>query len=109
MANRFPGGIIPENFGPLVLIRKVTAVSTSVPYLKDFTIRGYDMTYTIKFLPQNSTIEVKENESLIRAAMEAGVHINASCGGTGVCGKCRVRIEEGEVAGGVSEHLSPEF
>ncbi len=66
------------------------------------------MTYTIKFLPQNNSIEVDENESLIRAAMEAGVHINASCGGTGVCGKCRVLIEEGEVAGGVSEHLSSE-
>jgi uncharacterized 2Fe-2S/4Fe-4S cluster protein (DUF4445 family) len=66
------------------------------------------MTHTIKFLPQNTAVEVEENESLIRAAMEAGVHINASCGGTGVCGKCRVLIEEGEVAGGVSEHLSPE-
>ncbi len=66
------------------------------------------MTYTIKFLPQNNSIEVDENESLIRAAMDAGVHINASCGGTGVCGKCRVLIEEGEVGGGISEHLSSE-
>ncbi len=66
------------------------------------------MTHTVKFLPQDNTIEVEDNESLIRAAMEAGVHINASCGGTGVCGKCRVLIEEGEVEGGVSEHLSPE-
>jgi uncharacterized 2Fe-2S/4Fe-4S cluster protein (DUF4445 family) len=66
------------------------------------------MTFKIKFLPQNASVEVEENESLIRAAMEAGVHINASCGGTGVCGKCRVLIEEGQVAGGVSEHLSSE-
>jgi uncharacterized 2Fe-2S/4Fe-4S cluster protein (DUF4445 family) len=66
------------------------------------------MTCTIKFLPHNNSVKVEENESLIRAAMEAGVHINASCGGTGVCGKCRVLIEEGEVEGGVSEHLSPE-
>ncbi|MCP4720743.1 MAG: 2Fe-2S iron-sulfur cluster binding domain-containing protein, partial [Desulfobacteraceae bacterium] len=66
------------------------------------------MTHTVKFLPQDNTIEVEDNESLIRAAMEAGVHINASCGGTGVCGKCRVLIEEGEIEGGVSEHLSPE-
>ncbi|WDP89584.1 MAG: DUF4445 domain-containing protein [Desulfobacter sp.] len=66
------------------------------------------MTYTIKFLPHENTVEVEENESLIRAAMEAGVHINASCGGSGVCGKCRVLIEEGEVEGGVSEHLSDE-
>ncbi len=66
------------------------------------------MTCTIKFLPHNNSVEVEENESLIRAAMEAGVHINASCGGTGVCGKCRVLLEEGEVEGGVSEHLSSE-
>ena len=66
------------------------------------------MTYAIKFLPYNHRVEVKENEDLIRAAMEAGVHINASCGGTGVCGKCRVLIEEGEVKGGISEHLSVE-
>jgi len=39
--------------------------------------------------------------------MEAGVHINASCGGEGVCGKCRVIIEEGTVEGGISEKLDP--
>jgi uncharacterized 2Fe-2S/4Fe-4S cluster protein (DUF4445 family) len=66
------------------------------------------MTYSVKFLPHNVSIEVDDNESLIRAAMDAGVHINASCGGSGVCGKCRVLIEEGMVKGGISEHLSRE-
>ena len=66
------------------------------------------MTYTVTFLPYDVAVTVEENENLIRAAMEAGVHINASCGGSGVCGKCRVLIEDGEVAGGVSEHLSKE-
>ncbi len=66
------------------------------------------MTYTIKFLPHEHTVRVEKNENLIRAALEAGVHINASCGGSGVCGKCRVLIEEGEVDGGISEHLSEE-
>ncbi|WP_299976682.1 ASKHA domain-containing protein [Desulfobacula sp.] len=66
------------------------------------------MTYSVKFLPHNVSIEVDDNENLIRAAMEAGIHINASCGGGGVCGKCRVLIEEGNVDGGVSEHLSRE-
>jgi uncharacterized 2Fe-2S/4Fe-4S cluster protein (DUF4445 family) len=66
------------------------------------------MTYTVKFLPHNINVNVEPNESLIRAAMEAGVHINASCGGTGVCGKCRVLLEEGTLAGGISEHLSDE-
>ncbi|MDD9303801.1 MAG: DUF4445 domain-containing protein [Desulfobacter sp.] len=66
------------------------------------------MTYTIEFLPHENIVQVEENESLIRAAMEAGVHINASCGGSGVCGKCLVLIEQGEVKGGISEHLSQE-
>jgi len=66
------------------------------------------MTYSVKFLPHNVSVEVDDNESLIRAAMEAGIHINASCGGGGVCGKCRVLIEEGNVDGGISEHLSSE-
>lgn len=66
------------------------------------------MAYSVTFLPHNITVEVQEPQSLIRTAMEAGVHINASCGGTGVCGKCRVLVEEGQVEGGISEHLSDE-
>ncbi len=66
------------------------------------------MTYSVTFLPYNTRVEVEKNQSLIRTAMEAGVHINASCGGTGVCGKCRVLVEQGQVEGGVSEHLSDE-
>ena len=59
----------------------------------------------ILFLPHNIKIAVNEGENLIRAAMEAGVHINASCGGEGVCGKCRVIIEDGSVEGGITEKL----
>ena len=51
---------------------------------------------------------MREGETLIRAAMEAGVHINASCGGEGVCGKCRVIIESGAVKDGITEKLSAE-
>ncbi len=61
----------------------------------------------VRFLPHNRSIDVPVGESLIRAAMAAGVHVNASCGGEGVCGKCRVLIEEGEITGGVTERLSP--
>ncbi len=64
--------------------------------------------YRVLFLPHNRAIEVPHGESLLRAAMEAGVHINASCGGEGVCGKCRVHPEKGAVEGGVSERLSKE-
>ncbi len=60
----------------------------------------------VRFLPHDRTIEVPVGESLIRAAMAAGVHVNASCGGEGVCGKCRVMVEEGDVKGGTSARLS---
>ncbi|MFW6052572.1 MAG: ASKHA domain-containing protein [Desulfosalsimonas sp.] len=64
--------------------------------------------YNVSFLPHEKQITVDEGETLLRAAMDAGVHINASCGGEGVCGKCRVLIEDGEVEEGVSEKLSKE-
>ena len=62
--------------------------------------------HKITFLPHEADIEVPKGETIIHAAMEAGVHVNASCGGEGVCGKCRVRIEEGTVDGGISEKIS---
>lgn len=63
---------------------------------------------TITFLPHQREVTVPEGESLIRAALQAGVHINASCGGEGVCGKCRVQIEAGDVQDGGSERISEE-
>jgi uncharacterized 2Fe-2S/4Fe-4S cluster protein (DUF4445 family) len=51
----------------------------------------------VLFLPDNRYIVVGKGESILKAAMDADVHINASCGGSGSCGKCRVVIDEGEV------------
>jgi uncharacterized 2Fe-2S/4Fe-4S cluster protein (DUF4445 family) len=65
-------------------------------------------TCTITFLPANRTIEVKNKITIIEAARKAGLHINASCGGSGVCGKCRVLIEQGIAEGGRSEKFSEE-
>lgn len=64
--------------------------------------------HKISFVPHGKEVMAENGSTLIRAAMDAGVHINASCGGEGVCGKCRVLIESGEVAGGISEKLSQE-
>ncbi len=61
--------------------------------------------HKIVFQPHDKKIEVNDGENLIRAAMEAGVHINASCGGEGACGKCRIILEQGELVGG-TEKLS---
>lgn len=53
----------------------------------------------ITFLPSNTTIETSGEEAILRTAMRAGIHINASCGGAGVCDKCKVFLENGELRG----------
>lgn len=62
--------------------------------------------YQVTFMPSNRRVEVAAGVSLIKAAHLAGVHINASCGGSGVCGKCRVMLESGTLKGGRTEKLS---
>uniref|UniRef100_A0A7C3UZR6 DUF4445 domain-containing protein n=1 Tax=Desulfobacca acetoxidans TaxID=60893 RepID=A0A7C3UZR6_9BACT len=62
----------------------------------------------VTFKPYDITIEVEEGENLLRAALNAGVHINASCGGEGVCGKCRILLEEGELEAPESTLLTQE-
>jgi uncharacterized 2Fe-2S/4Fe-4S cluster protein (DUF4445 family) len=62
----------------------------------------------VRFEPNGREVEVAAGESLLRAAILAGVHVNASCGGSGVCGKCRVLIESGAVASEPSAKLSAE-
>ena len=66
------------------------------------------MKHKIVFEPYNIEMEVEDGETVIRAAMAAGVHINASCGGEGVCGKCKILLEQGEIEGGISEYLTDE-
>ncbi len=53
--------------------------------------------FKVRFYPENREIEVEDGENLLRAAMAAEVRINASCGGDGTCGKCRVIIDKGQV------------
>ncbi|MCP3923972.1 MAG: DUF4445 domain-containing protein [Desulfobacterales bacterium] len=66
------------------------------------------MKHKILFEPFNIEVEVPVGSNLLRSAIEQGIHINASCGGEGVCGKCRVIIENGRVEGGLSSLLSDE-
>ncbi len=62
----------------------------------------------VHFEPDNVDVVVERGASLLQAAIDAGVHINASCGGAGVCGTCKVLIEKGEVESSRSEKLSQE-
>ena len=56
------------------------------------------MAKTVRFLPDDVTLTVEEGENLLNAAANAGVYIHAFCGGDGVCGKCKVRVEQGKIA-----------
>lgn len=47
----------------------------------------------VTFFPGNVAVDVDEGETVLDAAVAAGVHIDASCGGAGTCGKCRVLVE----------------
>ncbi len=47
--------------------------------------------------PDGKVIEVQKEESLYEAFKRNGIFLTASCGGKGTCGKCKVRILEGDV------------
>ncbi|MCI5141532.1 MAG: ferredoxin, partial [Candidatus Electrothrix sp. ATG1] len=62
--------------------------------------------YTVTFLPTGRASRVRPGTDVLKAARKAGLHINASCGGAGVCGKCRVVLEKGTLCGGKSEKIT---
>lgn len=62
--------------------------------------------YKVTFHPSERAISVDEGENLLQAAMAAGVHINASCGGNATCGKCKVKITGGTVTSPLHAKLS---
>ncbi|MFO0753115.1 MAG: ASKHA domain-containing protein [Thermodesulfovibrionales bacterium] len=47
-------------------------------------------------LTSDETVPLKEGEDLYTALKRAGIYLVASCGGKGTCGKCTVKIVEGE-------------
>ena len=57
------------------------------------------MQRTVRFLPDDISIEAKVGENLLDVAARGGVYVPASCGGDGVCGKCKVKVVSGEDIG----------
>jgi uncharacterized 2Fe-2S/4Fe-4S cluster protein (DUF4445 family) len=51
--------------------------------------------HKVIFQPSGRRGEVQEGSTLMDAAQHLGVDIEALCGGKKVCGKCKVRVEEG--------------
>lgn len=52
----------------------------------------------VRILPDNITVDAQAGEQLLEVISRAGLLIDASCGGAGVCGQCRIKIEKGEVS-----------
>ncbi|MDR1292392.1 MAG: ASKHA domain-containing protein [Clostridiales Family XIII bacterium] len=55
---------------------------------------------------EKSSVATREGVTLLAAAREAGVAIDAPCGGSGTCGKCRVKLIAGEVGAARGRHIS---
>jgi uncharacterized 2Fe-2S/4Fe-4S cluster protein (DUF4445 family) len=49
----------------------------------------------VRFKPQDKVTEVERGTSVLKAAFQAGLHLDAECGGMGRCGKCRVMVTRG--------------
>lgn len=50
---------------------------------------------TVTFLPGYRKATVHQGDSLLEAAIAAGLHMNVVCGGQGKCGKCIVFLKSG--------------
>lgn len=53
------------------------------------------MKYEIRFLPSETTTRAPEGTTIFNAANWAGLAIDSTCGGRGTCGKCKVRVAQG--------------
>ncbi|MBH1940544.1 DUF4445 domain-containing protein [Mobilitalea sibirica] len=53
----------------------------------------------IKIPDQNKMIQIEclEEESIMEAILRHGVYVPAECGGRGACGKCKIRLIDGEL------------
>jgi uncharacterized 2Fe-2S/4Fe-4S cluster protein (DUF4445 family) len=62
----------------------------------------------IHFNPDNLEIVVDRGTNLLSAALAAGAHISASCGGVGVCATCKVKVDSGTVKSTRTDKLTQE-
>lgn len=50
----------------------------------------------VLFLPDDIAIAVESHETILDAAVKAGISLKSSCGGAGTCSRCRVVIKSGQ-------------
>jgi len=52
-------------------------------------------THKVKFLPNNTEVEVPEGTILLDAALNNNIRIDHNCGGNCACSTCHVIVEDG--------------
>ncbi|WP_138205392.1 corrinoid activation/regeneration protein AcsV [Haloimpatiens lingqiaonensis] len=62
----------------------------------------------VNFTSHGVQVEAKNGESLLAVIRGAGIFIDAPCNGNGSCGKCKVKIINGQVNCSKSNHISEE-
>ncbi|MBI4329758.1 MAG: DUF4445 domain-containing protein [Chloroflexi bacterium] len=63
--------------------------------------------HEVTFLPSGKKVSVPDGTLLLEAAARAGIVLDTPCGGQGRCGRCRVKVERGEVSFRENPRLTP--
>lgn len=63
--------------------------------------------FKIIFLPDNKVVSVEKGTTILSAAISAQIYINSTCGGDGICGRCKV-IVHGQVTSQPNGIITPE-
>ena len=61
-------------------------------------MRRREMVYKIEFEPIGKRTVLLQETDIFEAAREAGINLESVCGGKGICKKCKVKVQEGDVS-----------
>ena len=64
--------------------------------------------FKVTFFPDNKTVEVAKDTTILSAAISCGVYIKSDCGGDGVCGRCKIIVKKGETLSQPTGLINPE-
>ncbi|MBN2146169.1 MAG: DUF4445 domain-containing protein [Anaerolineales bacterium] len=57
------------------------------------------MSFVVDFEPIGRRVSCASGDTVLDVAQRAGIVLNATCGGEGVCGRCIIRVMAGQVSG----------
>lgn len=64
--------------------------------------------FNVHFLPDDVTVQVPAESTILSAASKAGIQLKSSCGAKGTCGACQVQLLSGQVKVEGTGNLSPD-